>query len=202
MGTVRRDERRARVFAAALAAAAESAPGPVKVTDIATRAGMSAGHVMYYFGDRDRIVVETLLDAERTLAATRDRRVARAGDARAALEVLVRLYLPTGRSDGRWRLWAQLLAHAPEDTATRVAVEQVIDGWTHALESVIRRGVDERLSVCPDPARTAYDLCRLMDGYALEQLLGRRGATRTWAVNAVLGTADQLLHVASTERRE
>lgn len=196
MGSDRRDERRARVFAAALAAAAQAAPGPVRVADIAARAQMSAGHVMYYFGDRERIVVETLLYAERELAATRDRRLKRITDARAALESLVWLYLPTSRADGRWRLWAQLLARAPEDPASRTAVAEVIDGWNAAFEAVIRDGAEAGQWECGDPARTAYDLCRLMDGYALEQLLGRRGATRRWAHQAVMETAERLLNLS------
>lgn len=181
----RRDERRARVFGAALEAAAAAAPGPVRVADIAARAGMSAGHVMYYFAGREHIVAETLLYAEEELAGRRDRRVRTAADPTAALSVLVRMYLPSGRSDARWRLWAQLLARAPADAATRDKVAGVIDGWTASLSAVIEAGCATGEMTCPDPRRTAYDVCRLMDGYALEVMLGRRGATRAWAVAAV-----------------
>lgn len=170
---------------AALVAVADAAPGPVRVADIATRAGMSAGHVMYYFQDRDTIVAETLLHAEEQLAVVRDRRLARARDGRSAVEALVRLYLPAGRSDPRWKLWAQLLASPPGDTATRTALAQVIEGWSEAVADAIRRGCAEGSFDCPDAERSAYQVCRLMDGYALEILLGAPGRTRSWAVRDV-----------------
>lgn len=181
-----RPEVRAKVLRAAFLAAAEAAPGPVKVADIARRAEMSPGHVMYYFQRRDRIVAETLLHAERELAVKRDKQLARAVDAGQALEILVRLYLPTGRADPRWRLWAQLLASAPDDGQTRVDFAGVIDSWADALARVVAAGCDQGSMTCEDPVAAAYQACRLMDGYALEVLMGAPGRSRTWAVRSVL----------------
>lgn len=177
---------RAKVLDAAFAAAAEAAPGPVKVADIARRADMSPGHVMYYFQRRDRIVAETLLHAEDRLTVKRDRQLAKATDPDEALEVLVRLYLPSGRADPRWRLWAQLLASPPDDAGTRTAFARVIDSWAVALATVIADGCARGSMTCADPATAAYDACRLMDGYALEVLMGAPGRSRAWAVGAVL----------------
>ncbi|MCB0905498.1 MAG: TetR/AcrR family transcriptional regulator [Nocardioidaceae bacterium] len=181
-----RPEVRAKVLKAALLAAADAAPGPVKVADIARRAEMSPGHVMYYFQRRDRIVAETLLHAERELAEKRDKQLAKAADAEQALETLVRLYLPSNRADARWRLWAQLLASAPDDAETRGAFAGVIDSWAEALAAVIATGRDQGTMACQDPATAAYQACRLMDGYALEVLMGAPGRGRTWAVRSVL----------------
>lgn len=188
------DERtaRAKVLDAALLAAAEAAPGPVRVADIAARAGMSPGHVMYYFKRRDRIVVETLLYAEQDLARRRDHRLARSVDPHQALRMLVSLYLPTSRSDPRWRLWTQLLASPPVDRATRDAFAQITDSWSSSLAAVIQRGCREGSMTCTDPPSTAYRLCRLMDGYALEVLLGTPGRGSRWAVRAVLDTASEI----------
>lgn len=176
---------RAQVLRAALAAAAEAAPGPVKVADIAARARMSPGHVMYYFGSRDRILVETLLHAESELATRRDRRLREAGDARQALTALVRSYLPVGRADPRWKLWAQLLASPPQDRATLEAFAEVLDAWATSLAGIVRDGISAGTFRCADPDAFAYRACRLMDGYALEVLLGARGRSRQWAVDGV-----------------
>lgn len=184
---------RTRVLEAALAAAADAAPGPVRVADIAARAQMSPGHVMYYFQRRDRIVSETLLYAEGQLATKRDRQLARSTSPAHAVEQLVRLYLPQSRADSRWRLWAQLLANAPDDAETRTAIGRVIDAWSDALATVIRKGCAQGTMSCEDPSQTAYQACRLMDGYSLELLLGSPGRSRTWAVRSVLAALHQTL---------
>lgn len=172
---------------------AEVGPDRVRVQDIAARAGMSAGHVMYYFGKRDRILVDTLLQSEADLVAARDRRLASASGPRDALERLVRLYLPTGADDVRWKLWAQLVARPPQDDETLRAYAAIIDSWAEALAGVVRDGVATGDFSCDDPDELAYRTCRLMDGYSLEVLLGAPGRTRAWAVAAVLRPLDREL---------
>ena len=91
---------RAQVLGAALAAFGELGPDRVRVQDIALRAGMSSGHVMYYFGDRDSILVGTLLLSEENLAERRERAVSRAGSAVEVVDRVTRL-VPPGLVDGR-----------------------------------------------------------------------------------------------------
>jgi AcrR family transcriptional regulator len=176
---------RAKVLKAAMEVMAEVGPDRVRVQDIAARAGMSPGHVMYYFGKRDRILVDTLLQSEADLVAARDRRISSADGPREALDRLVRLYLPSGPDDVRWKLWAQLVARPPQDAETLRSYAAVIDSWGEALAGVVRDGVAAGVFACDDPDELAYRTCRLMDGYALEVLLGSPGRTRAWAVAAV-----------------
>lgn len=184
---------RARVVAAALDAVAELGPDRVRVQDVAARAGMSPGHVMYYFGNRDRILVDTLLLSESDLAARRDRRVARAAGPADAVERLVRLYLPTGPRDVRWTLWAQFVARPPRDGETLAAFAGVVDGWAARLAAVVADGVATGDLRCAAPEAFAYRTCRLMDGYSLEVLTGSPGRTRAWAVREVLAFVTESL---------
>lgn len=180
-----RPSARAKVLKAAMEVMAEVGPDRVRVQDIAERAGMSAGHVMYYFGKRDRILVDTLLLSEADLATTRDRRIASAADPLEALDRLVRLYLPTGAADVRWKLWAQLVARPPQDVETLTAYSAVIDSWARCLAAIIEDGAAAGVLTCEQPAAYADRACRLMDGYSLEVLLGAPGRTRAWAVAQV-----------------
>lgn len=188
-----RPSQRAAVLKAAMEVMAEKGPEKTRVQDIAARAGMSAGHVLYYFGKRDRILVDTLLESEADAGTQRDRRIAAAPSPLDAVERLVRLYLPSGSSDLRWKLWAQLVARPPQDAETLAAYDGVLDGWTTALADAIGAGVDDGTFTCRDPQTTAYRACRLMDGYALEVLLGAPGRTRAWAVSSVLEALDDEL---------
>lgn len=167
---------RDRVLRAALAAFQEKSPDRVRVQDIAVRAGMSSGHVLYYFRDRDRILISTLLLSEESLAERRDRAVRRARDAAAALDQLTRLYLPTGPRDVRWALWAQVIARPPEDLAMRDRLQELADAWTSCIAGLLQP------SAPPDGLAAASLYCHLMDGLAIEVLLGASGHGRAWAV--------------------
>lgn len=184
---------RAKVLRAAMEAIAEVGPDRVRVQDVADRAGMSTGHVMYYFGRRERILVDTLLLGEADLGVQRDRRVAAASDVWEALDRIVRLYLPSGPDDVRWKLWAQLIARPPQDDETLRAFGAVIDSWAQALRDVVARGAEAGTVRCADPTTLAYRTCRLMDGYSLEVLLGTPGRTRAWAVREVRAALEESL---------
>jgi AcrR family transcriptional regulator len=177
---------RAKVLKAALTAIAEVGPDRVRVQDVADRAGISTGHVMYYFGNRDRILIDTLLLSETDLTEALTRRVQSASGPREAVEKLVRIYLPSGPTDVRWKLWAQLIARPPTDPETLTQFATVIDTWAQTLTTLLASAADDGALTCADPADTAYRTCRLMDGYSLEVLLGAAGRSRAWAVRSVL----------------
>jgi AcrR family transcriptional regulator len=60
-------ERRARVLEAAAAALLERGFAETRIADIAERAGMSPGHVMYYFESKERLLLEALRFKEEAL---------------------------------------------------------------------------------------------------------------------------------------
>lgn len=182
---------RKAVLKAAMEAIADVGADRVRIQDVADRAGISSGHVIYYLKNRERILVETLLLSEADLAERRDRQLGRTATWRDALETLVRLYLPSGSSDTRWKLWAQLIARPPTDAETLKALARVIDSWSEALAHVLRDGVEAGSLPAVECDAIAYRTCRLMDGYSLEILLGTPGRSRTWAVRSVLATLER-----------
>lgn len=186
----RRSDRRAQVLRAALEAFAEGGADRVRIQDIAARAGMSSGHVMYYFPDRESILVDTLLLSETSLAERRDRAIARAGSADEALDRVTRLYLPTGPRDVRWTLWAQVVARPPESARAREQLRVTSDAWAAAVSGVLRGG--SALSET-DADTIAYRYCRLMDGLALEVLLAAPSRSRGWAVDEARRALDSMI---------
>ena len=174
---------RAKVLQAAMEVIAQVGPEQVTVKDIADKAGMSTGHVLYYFGKRERILIDTLLLTENDFALRRDTRVARASDEWAAVDQLTRLYLPIGPRDVRWKLWAQLFANPPTDTEVLRQIATVTESWTLSLEAVIGSGISHGLFHSENPAEVAHDYCRMMDGLSLEILLATKGRTRAWALH-------------------
>jgi AcrR family transcriptional regulator len=186
---------RAKVLDAALVAIAEVGPDRVRIQDVADRAGISTGHVMYYFGNRDRILIDTLLLSEADLTEELAQRVRRASGPVEAVEAVVGIYLPSGPDDVRWKLWAQLIARPPTDPETLQHFATVIDAWAQSLTEVLAAGADKGVLTCTEPADLAYRTCRLMDGYSLEVLLGGPGRSRAWAVRAVLAALGREVEV-------
>ncbi|NRQ40230.1 TetR/AcrR family transcriptional regulator [Nonomuraea sp. NN258] len=177
-----RPDMRAHVLKAALLAIEEVGFDRLRVKDIADRAGMSTGHVLYYFGSRDRILVSTLLMSEADLDERR--RAELAGlDAAAALDRLVELYLPKGRHDVRWRLWAQVIARPPDDEETLLRLDGYFRAWAAELAGVAHRlrGLDQALA---DDFGARH--CRLMDGLSSDVLLGIPGRDAAWAKETAL----------------
>ncbi|WP_169808599.1 TetR/AcrR family transcriptional regulator [Microtetraspora niveoalba] len=179
-----RPDMRAHVLKAALLAIEEVGFTRLRIRDIADRAGMSTGHVLYYFGSRDRILVSTLLMSEADLDERR--RVELAGlDDHAALERLVELYLPKSAQDVRWRLWAQVVARPPDDEETLLRLDGFFRSWAAALATVVRRLAGLGAEAAED---FAVRHCRLMDGLSNDVLLGMPGHDATWAKEAVLAS--------------
>lgn len=135
-----RPDVRAHVLRAALLAIDEVGPDRLRVRDIAERAGMSSGHVMYYFGKRDRILVSTLLLSEDELAERRTAELATVTDPREAVGRLVEMYLPAGAGDVRWRLWAQIVARPPQDEETLARIAGFTGTWARELARIVIRG--------------------------------------------------------------
>ncbi len=184
---------RHKVLKAAMEVIADVGPDRVRIQDIAARAGMSPGHVMYYFGKRDRILIDVLLHSEAELADRLRRRVASAPTPREALERVVRLYLPVGPADVRWNLWAQLFARPPRDAQTLRDVTAVTDQWASTIAAIVAEGAADGTFACGAPVEVAYDCARLMDGYSLEVLIGAPRRSRSWAMARVRSAIDRNL---------
>jgi AcrR family transcriptional regulator len=159
METSRAADQRHRVLEAALDAIAEVGVDGLRMTDIAERAGMTPGHILYYFGRKDRILVETLRWSEEDLAARRRASLARIRDQRRKVERFIDLYLPAGPNDTRWNLWTQLLFHRTDDEETVQLLADLNDLWRDDLTGILN-----------GDAERALRLCYLMDGLAWDML--------------------------------
>ncbi|AUG82110.1 TetR family transcriptional regulator [Kitasatospora sp. MMS16-BH015] len=124
---------------AAISAIAEKGTAAVRMSDIAERAGMSTGHILYHFGKKDRLLLEVLAWSEADLGARYQREAERAASPAERLGVFVRCYLPRGQGDERYALWTQVLAQQ-HDEAGRRLLTALSDGWEERLADVVREG--------------------------------------------------------------
>ena len=175
-------ERRTQVLEAAMHVIVEQGLDAVSMRDIAARAEMSPGHILYYFESKDSLLLAVLRWSETDLAARRRASLERIHERDRAIRRFCEWYLPENSQDPRWHLWIQMHARPPRDEASRGALLGLIESW-----------IDDLTAITGDAA-LAERFCSLMDGLALDILLELPGRTRaralriaTEAVHAELG---------------
>jgi AcrR family transcriptional regulator len=162
---------RDRVLRAALDLITEVGTDQVRLAEIARRAGMSSGQVMYYFTSKEHILLETL--AWREHEESRQRRIALRGVAAGwpSLELFTALYLPSSLTDPVWILWIEAWARAPHDAEVGQFLDELMSPWREDLAMIVERGAREGAFQPRGPvAEFSFRFCALLDGLALLRL--------------------------------
>ncbi|MEU8464434.1 TetR/AcrR family transcriptional regulator [Streptomyces sp. NPDC029003] len=191
----RRDGRIAqeRMLEEAMAAIAENGLATLTMSALAERLGTSGGHILYYFGSKDRLLLEALRWSEERLAVERRALLGRRLAAPRKLDLYLELYLPEGPRDPRWTLWIELWARTASNEPLKAAQEEIDEGWQRDLEALLAKGVEQgRFAPVDVPAR-ASELLALLDGLSTRVVLGQRGADRAGALERARSAAALLV---------
>ncbi|MFL6179982.1 MAG: TetR/AcrR family transcriptional regulator [Actinomycetes bacterium] len=184
-----RPDQRRRVLLAAVDAFAERGADGVRLKDISDRVGMSPGHILYYFGRKDRVLLETLRWSENELAEQRRVELAKFRSPWRAIERFVELYLPVSALDPRWNLWAQVSVRPPVDVDDQRLIADLEGEWARDLADWVTRGIGSGAFSPPtsppdaDAFAQAFALrwVLLMNGSAEEVRLQGPGHDTRWA---------------------
>jgi len=162
---------RDRVLQAAVELITEAGIDKVRVAELARRASMSSGQVMYYFTSKEHILLETLAwqdnqDFIRTLAA-----MANVKGAWRQLERFIGLYLPAGPADPTWILWIEAWARAPHNREVSQFLEELFAPWSEALAAIVAGGIEDGV-FAPSEAVDDFTIrfTAMLDGFALLRL--------------------------------
>ncbi len=139
---------------------------------VSREAGVSRGLLHYYFGTKERLLIEVLRgDAEVRIGAL-DEPLAAATTADEVVEVLVAGAEAILRNDpGFYVLLYELFAAGRQNPEIRSELAQVYDGSRRHLADVLRRKRDEGvLSLRFDPETTVTFMFGAADGGALQRL--------------------------------
>ncbi|MFE6227854.1 TetR/AcrR family transcriptional regulator [Streptomyces sp. NPDC057854] len=162
-----------RMLEEAMAAIAEDGLASLTMSALAERLGTSGGHILYYFGSKDRLLLAALRWSEAALAEERRTLLARRTAAERKLDDFLRLYLPRGPRDPRWTLWIELWARTPGNTELQDAQRELDADWQRDLESLLVAGAARgRFAPLDAPAR-ASELLALLDGLSTRVVLGQ-----------------------------
>ena len=114
--TEQNEARRIEMLRAAAELICERGFGDTRIADVAKRAGVSSALVIYYFGTRDRLLVDALRYSEESFYEAAEKMLAEVAVAARAALAADPVDVRAGRRDdeipGAWGLWFDLWAQA------------------------------------------------------------------------------------------
>ena len=113
--TENNEARRIEMLRAAAELICERGFGDTRIADVAKRAGVSSALVIYYFGTRDRLLVDALRYSEESGYEAMEQKLAEISSLRDRLSLLIKWTCVPEADDeipGAWGLWFDLWAQA------------------------------------------------------------------------------------------
>ena len=184
---------RDRVLSAAAGLIAEAGIDQVRVAEIARRAAMSSGQVMYYFASKEHILLETLAWQDHQDIVASRAALAKVTGAWRQLERFISLYLPGGPADPSWTswiLWMEAWARAPHNRQVSQFLEELLAPWLDDLAAIVARGVQEG-AFAPPAAIGDFTLrfAAQLDGLAILRLRQMHQPSRKRLIALAMATA-------------
>jgi AcrR family transcriptional regulator len=169
---------RDRALRASLELITEAGIDRVRLAEIARRAGMSSGQLMYYFTSKEHILLETLAWREQEETAQRRQALPGLPAGWPRLTRFVELYLPSGLTDPVWILWMEAWARAPHSPEVGLFLDELMQPWRADLAAIVAQGAAEGAF---RPGRSAADFplrfCAVLDGLSVLRLRQMPGLT-------------------------
>lgn len=166
--------RRNQMLHAAAELICERGFGETRIADVAKRANASSALVIYYFGTRDRLLVDALRYSEQNFYDSAEKMLTEVDSAHDRLSLLVRwTCVPENDGDvpGSWGLWFDLWAQAFRHPEVKQDREELDARWRDMIVSVITAG-QATGEVRPVDARGfAITFSALLDGLSIQVAL-------------------------------
>jgi AcrR family transcriptional regulator len=125
----------------------------VRLADVATRAGISATSVVYYFGTKDQLFAQAIAEAD---DAFYEPLLAELEQLGSGAERIACLVVRSSTSD--WPLWMDLWVYSRHHPETATAQRHFHERWRQTIADVIRHGCKTREWEVTDPDAVALRL--------------------------------------------
>ncbi|GIH77704.1 TetR/AcrR family transcriptional regulator [Planobispora longispora] len=194
-GTVRRrlERPREQMLEAAMEAIAEYGPAEMTMAELARRVGTSGGHVLYYFGSKDQVLLETLRWSEEKHVPGRTALLTAGGSAMDRIPAFAGLYLPEGTADPRWLLWVHVWGRTLAVPALGETQAELDLAWHRDLVALLEQGARAGEFAPVDLEDFSVRLRAMLDGFSTQIVIGVPGATREGSIAHATAYARQAL---------
>lgn len=139
------------------------------LAELGRRVETSAGHLLYYFGSKDLLLLEVLRWSEAQLWQRWTELRDRATSFDEVFRSFCRQFLPDSAGDPRWLVWVEVWPRALRVEELRGPYDELDQVWRDALAELL-----EQQGVADAPG-LARRVCALLDGFAVGLLLGEEG---------------------------
>jgi AcrR family transcriptional regulator len=169
------EARRVQMLRASAELICERGFGETRIADVARRAHASSALVIYYFGTRERLLVDALRYSEQAFYDAAEKILADVPSARERLSLLVQwTCVPENPGDvpGAWGLWFDLWAQAfrhPEVNQDRAELDA---RWRAMIVKVVKGGQADGEIGKVGARAFARTFAALLDGLSIQVALG------------------------------
>jgi AcrR family transcriptional regulator len=197
-GNAKGKDRHQEIVDAAARVITERGLAETRISDIAERAGVSPGLILYYFDSKDRLLSEALTFANDQFYLRASREIRRLGSAKEQLRRLIDLsvpgYLPEyGRLD-EWALWIEVWVRALRDPDTAKDREVLDQRWRAQIAEIVRGGqTSGEFSSTEDADELSLRIAALIDGLAIQVALNDSLVTSERMHRTTMEVASQTL---------
>ncbi|MFC9559631.1 TetR/AcrR family transcriptional regulator [Agromyces sp. NPDC056965] len=160
------------VVDAATKAIAELGLANVRVSDIAERAGMTPGHVTYYFPSKTELLMLAIRQSEEALVEQVEVELDDIDDPWARLERLIDLSASNGRGDTGWILWFQVWSDAATDDTVAEVHNELDERWRGILTDVLAYGRERGAFAFDDLDTVSQLISATIDGLSIQLTVG------------------------------
>jgi AcrR family transcriptional regulator len=169
--TEQNEARRIEMLRAAAELICERGFGDTRIADVAKRAGVSSALVIYYFGTRDRLLVDALRYSEESFYEAAEQMLAEVPSLHERLSLLIRwTCVPEGNDEipGAWGLWFDLWAQAFRHDEIKAGRVELDARWRKMIVDAIKSAeLDSKVN-----ARLfALEFAALLDGLSIQVAL-------------------------------
>jgi AcrR family transcriptional regulator len=166
-------QRREAFAAAALRVIMRAGVAGLTVREVAKEAGFTTGALTHYFRSKDHVLIEASEYSARRVRP-RMEKSALAESALVALREVVADALPMNREmKGMWRVWLGFWERSGYDPEVARIMRLRYAEWRGRLAAQLRRAQDQaEMPATFDPELAAQELIALIDGIAVQVLLG------------------------------
>ena len=198
--TEQNEARRIEMLRAAAELICERGFGDTRIADVAKRAGVSSALVIYYFGTRDRLLVDALRHSEESFYEAAEQMLAEVPSLRERLSMLIQwTCVPEGADEipGAWGLWFDLWAQAFRHDEIKAGRAELDARWrrmiVHALDSSELSSNDKRMF--------ALEFSALLDGLSIQVALEDPEVDSDLAYDIAMHFAERELKLPPAKKR-
>ena len=203
--TEQNEARRIEMLRAAAELICERGFGDTRIADVAKRAGVSSALVIYYFGTRDRLLVDALRHSEESFYEAAEKMLAEVTSLRERLSLLIKwTCVPQTDNEipGAWGLWFDLWAQAFRHDEVKAGRVELDARWRRMIVDAIKSAeASDELDVEVDARLFALEFSALLDGLSIQVALDDPEVDSDVAYKIAMRFAERELNLPSTTKR-